>query len=102
MIDVYVYYKVQDAEAIAMQALVLELQADLSVRCGVPGQLKRRPESVNGQQTWMEVYQRAPGDFAATLELALQQTGLAARLAAKFPTSGPRHTEIFTDILSCA
>ncbi len=98
MIDVYVYYKVLETDAVAMQALALELQAHLLLHYGVAGQLKRRPERVDGRQTWMEVYPRAPDDFTATLERAVQHTGLLTKL----PTTGARHTEIFTDISSCA
>ena len=98
MIDVYVYYKVLETDAVAMQALALELQAHLLLHCGVAGQLKRRPACVDGRQTWMEVYPRVQDDFVATLELAVQHTALMAKL----PTTGARHTEIFSDIVPCA
>lgn len=98
MIDVYVYYKVLETDAVAMQTLALALQAQLLLRCGVAGQLKRRPECVDGRQTWMEVYPNAPDDFVTTLKLAVQHTGLLEKL----PTTGTRHTEIFTDVSSCA
>jgi hypothetical protein len=47
-------------------------------------------------QTWMEVYTGAAPDFAAVLDLAVQQSGIAA-----FATGG-RHTEIFMDLEACA
>jgi len=94
--DLYIYYKVRDADAAALQAGVLAMQATLARDHGLGGQLKRRPETKDGMQTWMEVYPSVPEDFAAALEEAVRQAGLAAL------TAGPRHTEVFTDLLTCA
>ena len=94
--DLYIYYKVRDADAAALQGSVLAMQSALAARHGVQPQLKRRPEAMGGVQTWMEVYPSVAADFAASLEDAVQRAGLLAL------TAGPRHTEVFTDLVSCA
>ena len=91
MIDLYIYYQVREENAAALQALVTALQAQLAAGHGVAGQLKRRPETRDGMQTWMEVYPATPAGFAAALELAAHDAALAAL------TAGPRHTEIFVN-----
>ncbi|MRX06345.1 DUF4936 family protein [Pseudoduganella sp. FT25W] len=94
--DLYIYYKVKDADAASLQAAVVPMQATLAQRHGVAGQLKRRPEARDGVQTWMEVYPSAPEGFATALDEAVAAAGLSAW------TSGPRHTEVFGDVVSCA
>lgn len=96
MRDLYIYYQVGDADAPALHAAVLAMQAALRQRHPVAPQLKRRPESQDGKQTWMEIYSAVPAEFAAALADAAQQAGLSAWIA------GARHTEIFTDIAPCA
>ncbi len=92
--DLYVYYRVRDDDAAALLPRVAAMQAQLAAVHGVAGQLKRRPGSTDGVQTWMEVYPAAPAGFTdALLDAA---SGLAALLA------GPRHTEVFVDLKSCA
>lgn len=91
MADLYIYYRVRDDHAAVMAACVRAMQA----RVGA-GQLKRRPGSKDGSQTWMEVYPDAGEDFALALAAAVQEAGLLAL------TQGERHTEIFTDVESCA
>ncbi|MFS2002391.1 DUF4936 family protein [Duganella sp. CT11-25] len=93
--DLYIYYQVKDADAAPLQAAVVSMQASLAQRHGVACQLKRRPETRDGKQTWMEVYAATPADFAAELDSAVEQAGLSAW------TAGPRHTEVFTDLVSC-
>jgi hypothetical protein len=93
--DLYIYYKVQDADAASLQVSVRALQAGLAASHGVCGLLRRRPETKDGVQTWMEVYPAVPAGFVAVLEDAVAQAGLAAM------TSGPRHTEVFTDVEPC-
>ena len=93
--DLYIYYQVKDADAAPLQAAVVAMQSSLAQRFGVTGQLKRRPEASDGKQTWMEVYAATPAGFAAALDNAVDQAGLSAWIA------GPRHTEVFTDLVSC-
>jgi len=93
--DLYIYYQVKDADAAPLQAAVAAMQAALAQRHGVVCQLKRRPEAKDGKQTWMEVYSATPTAFAAALDGAVDQAGLSAWIA------GPRHTEVFTDLVPC-
>lgn len=95
--DFYVYYKVQDAVAADLQAAVFAMQAALAGAHGVAPQLKRRPTTADGVQTWMEVYPGVaqPG-FAQALDAAVAQAGLPNWI------SGPRHVEIFEDLPPCA
>ncbi|TFW27109.1 DUF4936 family protein [Duganella callida] len=94
--DLYVYYQVKDADAASLQAAAAAMQADLARRHGVAGQLKRRPDSKGGLQTWMEVYSATPAGFAALLDSAVADAGLLAWIA------GLRHTEVFMDVVPCA
>ncbi|MTV36187.1 DUF4936 family protein [Duganella radicis] len=94
--DLYIYYKVKDADAASLQAAVAAMQATLARRHGVAGQLKRRPEAKDGVQTWMEVYASTPEGFAAELERAVHEAGVLSWIA------GLRHTEVFMDVVPCA
>ncbi|KQV61360.1 MULTISPECIES: DUF4936 family protein [unclassified Duganella] len=95
--DIYVYYKVQAAQAAGLQGAVFAMQAALSAAHGVVAQLKRRPEAPEGVQTWMEVYPAVAGlPFLAALNAAVAEAGLARWI------SGPRHVEIFEDLPPCA
>jgi hypothetical protein len=94
--DLYIYYKVSDAHAAAMQPAVAAMQATLAQQHGIAGQLKRRPGSKEGLQTWMEVYPATPPGFPALLDQAVTRAGLASWIV------GPRHTETFMDVAPCA
>jgi hypothetical protein len=94
--DFYVYYKVAADAAAALGPRVKLFQQQLAASHGVSTALKRRPGEQNGMQTWMEVYTGVSSDFAAVLDLAVKQSGIAA-----FATGG-RHTEIFMDLDACA
>ena len=96
MQDLYIYYKVPEAQAAALWPRVQAMQAALAERTGVAGQLRRRPEAKDGRQTWMEVYAATPASFAGALAAAVTQAGLAAAI------DGARHTEVFTDERPCA
>ncbi|WP_295993969.1 DUF4936 family protein [Rugamonas sp.] len=96
MNDLYIYYQVRDADASALQAMVVAMQARLAKSHGVSAQLKRRPEARDGLQTWMEVYPAVGDEFVGALHAAVEQAGLSAW------TAGPRHTEVFTDLFPCA
>jgi len=90
--DLYIYYKVRDADAASLQGAVRAMQTGLMSVHRVPGQLKRRPDSKDGMQTWMEVYPAVPAGFTEALDAAVEQAGLAALI------SGPRHIEVFKDV----
>jgi hypothetical protein len=92
MIDLYVYYKVREADAPALAPRVRVLQA----RVGVPAQLKRRPDVRDGLQTWMEIYPSVDDGFPARLDTAAREAGFEGLI------QGERRTEIFTDLPTCA
>jgi len=96
MIDLYVYYKVREQDSAALEPRVRALQAALAARHGVAPQLKRRPETRDGLQTWMEVYPSAGDAFGAALDAAARDAGLDALIA------GPRRAEVFMDLTPCA
>ena len=92
MIDLYVYYKVRELDAAALAPRVRAMQAALATRHGAANQLKRRPASQDGLQTWMEVYPGVPDGFADALAHAAADAGLGTL------TSGPRRSEVFVDL----
>lgn len=97
--DLYVYYKVRDADCAALQGTVIAMQARLAAAHGLAPQLKRRPLAVDGVQTWMEVYPgvgAAQEAFLSALGAAVADAGLARWIA------GPRHIEVFEDLPPCA
>jgi hypothetical protein len=94
--DLYIYYKVREAQAPALLPQVLAMQRTLAQEHGVATGLKRRPEAQDGRQTWMEIYQHAPQAFTESLARALGSTGIGTLI------DGGRHTEIFVDIEPCA
>ena len=96
MNDLDIYYQVRDEDAPALSARIRSMQAGLLAARGVAGQLKRRPETKDGLQTWMESYPATPAGFDAALVAAVRDASLAELIA------GDRHTEIFTDLPTCA
>lgn len=90
--DFYVYYKVAPEAAAELAPRVRRLQQQLGASHAVATGLKRRPGEQNGLQTWMEIYLDVPPDFAATLDGAARDSGIAAF------AQGSRHTEIFVDL----
>ena len=96
MADLYIYYRVPDEHAALLAPRVLAMQQRLHAVHGMPGQLKRRPGSAEGRQTWMEVYPATSPEFDAALAAAVQEAALFELI------DGPRHTEIFTDLSTCA
>ncbi len=94
--DLYIYYRVAEAQAAALLPQVQAMQAALAASHGMPVALKRRPESKDGLQTWMEVYGGVPAGFEHALAEAVATAGLASHI------SGERHTEVFVDVAPCA
>jgi hypothetical protein len=91
MMDLYVYYKVRESDAAALAPRVRAMQAALA-REGFAVQLKRRPESKDGMQTWMEVYPGVDRAFEARVDDAAAQAGLSGLI------DGPRRAEVFVDL----
>jgi len=96
MFELYIYYQVSEADAPRLLALVRGMQAALAASHGVGTGLKRRPESDEGLQTWMEIYTGAGPAFNAALDDAATAAGIAAL------TAGRRHIEVFTEMPPCA
>lgn len=94
--DLYIYYRVSDGDAAALAARVCAMQARLALDHEVRAQIKRRPGSTEGLQTWMEIYTGAGRGFDAALDAAVREAALSELIA------GQRHTEVFTDLDSCA
>jgi hypothetical protein len=92
MMDLYVYYKVREQDAVALAPRVRAMQEALGASHGIAQQLKRRPEARDGMQTWMEVYPGVPEAFADALERAAAQAGFDGLIA------GPRRAEVFVDL----
>jgi hypothetical protein len=92
MIDLYVYYKVRELDAAALAPRVHAMQAELAARHGLSAQLKRRPESKDGMQTWMEVYPGVADSFPDLLAQAASRAGIDSLIG------GPRRTEVFVDL----
>ncbi len=95
MSDLFIYYRVRDEHAALLAPRVLSMQAGLANVHAVVGQLKRRPGSADGRQTWMEVYPATPPGFDTALAAAVQQAALSDFI------DGARHTEVFTDLSTC-
>ncbi len=94
--DLYVYYRVQVADAAVFLTKITEMQDNLSREYGVRTALKRRPEEQDGLHTWMEVYLEVAEDFEAKLEQAVASSELPAMI------TGKRHVEHFLDLTLCA
>jgi hypothetical protein len=94
MQDLYIYYRVAEANSAALASKVGAMQQQLGATFGVVGQLKRRPQASGDVQTWMEVYLGTRVGFEQALADAVRDAGLAALI------DGERHIEIFTDVLS--
>lgn len=94
--DLYVYYRVRASDADAFQKKAVAMQSELQRRGTVNAALKRRPDIQDGMHTWMEVYLATTPDFEAQLVQAVNANGLPAFI------QGPRHTEQFVDLSSCA
>lgn len=94
--DLYIYYRVQVADAALYLTKITEMQDNLSRQYGVRTALKRRPEEQDGLHTWMEVYLEVAEGFETKLEQAVANSELPAMIA------GKRHMEHFLDLTLCA
>jgi hypothetical protein len=97
MRELYVYYRVREAEAAAAQRDIESLQAELrAIHVGLDARLLRRPEANDGLLTWMEIYAR-PTDPRGVDEM------LQAEIEARAVNHGkhlewPRHVEVFVGL----
>jgi hypothetical protein len=96
MSDLFIYYRVRDEHSAQLAPRVQAMQARLAAAHAVTGSLKRRPESKDGAQTWMEIYPATGPGFEAALALAVRDAALAELI------DGQRHAEVFMDLQTCA
>ncbi|NML63503.1 DUF4936 family protein [Massilia sp. RP-1-19] len=96
MRDLYIYYKVSERHADALELRLRIMQAELGALSGVYGEIKRRPDSRDGLQTWMEIYAGTGDDFDAALSDAERDAALSELI------EGERRTEVFMDLSLCA
>ncbi|HEY0844721.1 MAG TPA: DUF4936 family protein [Noviherbaspirillum sp.] len=94
--DLYVYYRVPNANAGTLHARIEALQQCLRRDYGIVTGLKRRPEEKDGRQTWMEIYLAVPDGFENVLDTSVAQAGLTELI------DGRRNTEHFVDVPPCA
>ena len=94
--DLYLYYRVPVSNALQLQQQVTAMQARLAQQYQVATELKRRPQASDGMDTWMEVYLDVPDGFESALKAAAADSQLESLI------DGPRHTEHFLDLSSCA
>ena len=96
MRDLYIYYKVSEQHADALELRLRIMQAELGALTGVYGEIKRRPGSRDGLQTWMEIYAGTGAGFDAALSAAERDASLSELI------EGERRTEVFMDLSPCA
>ena len=96
MRDLYIYYKVSERHADALELRLRMMQAELGALTGVYGEIKRRPDSRDGLQTWMEIYLGTGDGFDAALSAAESDASLSELI------DGDRRVEVFMDLSPCA
>ena len=96
MHDLYIYYKVSDRNADALELRLRMMHAELGALTGVYGEIKRRPETRDGLQTWMEIYVGTGDGFDAALSAAVSDAALSELI------EGDRRVEVFMDLSPCA
>jgi uncharacterized protein (DUF885 family) len=100
--DFYIYYRLDPANAAALQARVYAMQSALAKQYGVACSVKSRPagdvdsSDSDDSLTWMEVYLDVPASFEAALNQAANDFALTGLI------EGSRHIERFMDLLPCA
>ena len=100
MRELYVYYRVREADAVAAEADARRLQSMLRAKNpGLLTRLLRRPVASDGLSTWMEVYATdavaEPAGVSAALQAEIERE--AARQLTLI--DGARHVEVF---VACA
>jgi len=94
MRELYVYYRVREADAAEAQRDIEQLHDELrAAHPGLQVRLLRRPHASDGLQTWMETYAQAghPRGVDEALQADIERR--AERYRAH--VEGPRHVEVF-------
>lgn len=91
--DLYIYYRVAVVDAERLTTAVVLLHDRLRRTDNVKFGLKRAAKSVDGLDTWMEIYPSVTNEFTTLLENTIASTELSTLIV------GERHTEYFLDLL---
>ena len=94
--DLYLYYTIRESDVAIAQPRVRAVFQYLADAYGVSATLKRRQQTSNGLQTWMEIYSNVPSGFDRVIEQAATDHGVADLIHAG------RHIEYFEDLPACA
>ena len=94
--DIYLYYTIREADAANARARVDALQRRLAADYNITTGLRRRPETHDGLQTWMEIYPEVPQGFDSVIEQIAAEEGVTAL------TTNGRHVEYFMELPPCA
>ena len=89
LIDLYVYYRVREADEAAHRAGARAALAAARERAGIAGRLGRRPESKEGLHTWMVSFLDLPVRSEAAVLACLAEPACSALI------QGERHVERF-------
>lgn len=100
MRELFIYYRVAVGNLTAASAAVSEWQSQLRRRHPtLSARLLRRPETLDGCETWMEIYSTDPMIDAAGITAERQAEIEAGAVVLAALIEGPRHAEAF---LACA
>ncbi len=91
-LSLYVYYRVPTAQSHATRERIVAMQAKLGTRA----RLLRRPEAVDGLETWMEVYEDVDPGFEARLASVYAAAAIDPTMIDR------RHVERFVAFDRCA
>ncbi len=94
--DIYLYYTIRESDVAIARPRVKAVFQALFDAYGVSAALKRRQQSSNGLQTWMEIYFNVPSGFDRVIEQVATEQGVADLAQAG------RHIEYFEDLPACA
>ncbi|MDO9193181.1 MAG: DUF4936 family protein [Undibacterium sp.] len=94
--DCYVYYKTAEEHETLLLEQVKRIREMLAMEINVILILQRRTETNEGIITWMEIYRQIPNAFTVSLAAIVNKTEIMSLII------GERHTEYFTDTISCA
>jgi hypothetical protein len=94
--ELFVYYKAAVADAPAVMMRVRSMHERLRGHCpGLTARLLRRPGSVDGLHTWMEIYAVDAGSLPEGIGPLLQATIESEAAVLRPHLAGPRHVEAF-------